>query len=472
MSKQKEYSTARLIKYLTKQEMVAITHTKLRKPIALTFYLLSKLFFLLGSKEKGVQYALKSRRVASINKNNLQIAAFMRSEWIKPVLYTLLPELPSGMDITRLNARILITAIPEVEENIVKSKGILIIKFSETFGFLAHLADLPRLQKYFHVVLEPSWVGYALPEILIWATENTSEKVFVMSAYHDDFTFIKSLNSNLVPCTIGPADWVNPTVFKPKMDADYKYDAVYLANYDNMKRVDRYLRAVVKLSKKHPGYKAALVCAGHGGNKQDLNNAIAWAKNKSNLSFFPGVPQHELSKIVAQSKVNALFSLREGANKGLAEGLWCNTPALLLKDCICGNHRHINAQTGLSVSDSSIVDALESFYLNKVKTDPRAWVEKNIAPQISTQHITDLVQKSTEKPLLTRALVKTNTPELNYLDSKCQPFLGLRKAFLTACAKTYNSEEKLLDVIHDHHRLFARLDAEVSETTSLQKQAR
>ncbi len=48
------------------------------------------------------------------------------------------------------------------------SKGILLIKFTRTFSFYLNHIDIEKLNSYFHVVLEPSWSGYADPDILCW----------------------------------------------------------------------------------------------------------------------------------------------------------------------------------------------------------------------------------------------------------------------------------------------------------------
>ena len=62
----------------------------------------------------------------------------------------------------RWKQRCIVLRMPEGEGPTGRA-GVLLIKFTHTFGTAAALLDINRLRQRFHVVLEPDWAGYGLP---------------------------------------------------------------------------------------------------------------------------------------------------------------------------------------------------------------------------------------------------------------------------------------------------------------------
>jgi hypothetical protein len=279
-----------------------------------------------------------------------------------------------------------------------------------------------------------------VPEILVW-TQLRPEKVVVLAPYQPDFDFLLAGRSNLVPITLGPADWVNPARFAKREGAAKVYDAIYIANFNPIKRVDRYLRAVVRASQRRPGFRAALVCAGLGKETrhgQDILATIAWAKRHANLDFFHSVNQRQLNELLNRAKLNVLVSLREGANKCLAEGLFAGTPALLIDECACGNHRHITPETGRSVPDRDLEHALTWFADHHTSFRPDAWADNSISPIVSTGLLSTTLRAlevATGSGWTTDLKPKMNQPELGYIDPSDDWLLTRRTELLAAFAR-------------------------------------
>ncbi|WP_196799744.1 glycosyltransferase [Thioalkalivibrio sulfidiphilus] len=433
------YSVVTVLRFTAKQMFVSLLHTKFKSPLSRMVLLISSILWALGRKTKSVELLLKSRRISKTKKADYRIRnyleAYLKGRGSVQLESLLIPT--NGRGAQDYEGRTLILRLPLFEGNELVEKGVIIIKFSETCGALYQLLDVHLLAKYFRIVLEPSWVGYSLPEILVWSRLG-DEKVILLTPYQDDFDFISGLESNLVPITLGPADWVDPNTFKRIEMSEKKYDCIYVANFDPMKRVDRYLRAVVRASKKNKHFRACLVCAGHGTARSEILEVVKWAKSKANVDFFEGMQQSELNKLVNQSKVNVLVSLREGANKGLAEGLWADVPALLIKECACGNQRHINDATGKLVADNELERELLWFSDHYGSFKPRSWVDENIDPRISAATLNAHVQRfdKAESIVNKRNIVpKVNKPELAYLDEKYSYLLDLRAPVLKAFSR-------------------------------------
>lgn len=151
---------------------------------------------------------------------------------------------------------------PLESDGIITEKGIMLIKFSETFSLYLKYVDCENLMEEFHVILEPSWTGHAIEQILGWC--QFKNKVYIQCADKPDFDFILSLQSNLVPLRMGSGEFVDYRIFQP-LTTEKKYDVVCVANGLVYKRVYAYLRLIRAIKRKNPSVRAALVCASRGG---------------------------------------------------------------------------------------------------------------------------------------------------------------------------------------------------------------
>lgn len=407
-----------IARFRIRQTFVWWLSTGLKTPIAYCLVGFGIVLRGTGFKTIGLKLLLKGRRASNVPCANSIIKSLVAREQNNQGEFSALINSRSLPRANDLAGRILILKVPTIENNSLLEKGAVIVKFTETFFPLFQLLDAHLLSKYFHIILEPSWVGYSLPEILIWANLNP-EKVIVLSPYEDDYNLLSNTESNLIPITLGPADWVNPTTFSQDFETHKHYDSIYVANFNPKKRVERYIQAVVRISRTNPDFRAALVIAGHGQAQREVLEVLASARGKAKISYFPGVNQKQLNRLFSQSKVNVLLSLREGANKGLAEGLFAGTPALLISQCACGNYRHISQESGRIISDSELEDTLIWFSNHYHQFHPRRWAEAHISPKTSTRVLSSRlrdIELVRGKRWTSDLLPKVNQPELAYLN--------------------------------------------------------
>jgi len=294
--------------------------------------------------------------------------------------------------------------------------GVLLMKFTRTFGTAAALLDINRLRQRFHVVLEPDWAGYCLPDILAWC--GTGRLVVVQSSAKSDREFLSQFSSDLVPVDFGASDWVDHRIFRP-LNCVKKYDSVYVANLSRGKRLHAYLRAVANIVSLDSTYRGALVCSSWGGSRTTLNALIAFYEVERHVDVYHQVPQNRLNEILNLSKVNVLMSFKEGSNKSLFEAMFAGTPVLALRENTSINHAYVNGQTGRLVSEQEVVDALLHFRRNWQDYDPRPWAMANISPQVTTQKLESLLRTLSPpapQDFDEHLLVKVNSPEATYWD--------------------------------------------------------
>ena len=228
--------------------MIKLLHTNLKKFIAHSIVYSGRFLRVVGMKRIGLGLILKGRRVDEVTIADSIIQNIIQTNIGKELeLHKLLPR-DSDPPIEKFNSRILILKLPILENDAVIEKGVIIFKFTETFLPVYFSLDLCFLRKYFNIILEPSWAGYSIAEILIW-TALSPQKVIVLSPDEADFRFLTKLKSNLVPVPLGAADWVNPNIFYKVYNVKKIYDVIYVANFNPAKRVDRYIRAIIRINR-------------------------------------------------------------------------------------------------------------------------------------------------------------------------------------------------------------------------------
>jgi glycosyltransferase involved in cell wall biosynthesis len=429
---------ARITRFRVKQGIDWCAQVTLQRPLSRSLVLVGLILRRLGFRRHGLGLLLAGRRVAKVPRADAAIRTILLEDpRVHHDLVAMFGE-SAHRQLSTCTRRILFLKVPRLEQGEVREKGALIIKFTETFAPFYLGLDLERVARYFRIILEPSWVGYSLPEILAW-TSLSPEKVIVMAPYVPDHELIDSLRSNLVPTTLGPADWVNPQTFERLPGTEKVYDAIYVANYNPKKRVDRFLRAVVKVHRSRPDFRAAIVCAGVGRSDHGvaIRETIAWARSLAKIDFFDAVKQSELNVLLNQSKVNVLLSLREGMNKGLAEGLFAGAPALLLAESACGNHRHIHPDSGRVVPDRDLEKSLLWFAEHHDQFQTDQWARQQISPFVSIRALSQLLRdlEISEGSAWTRDLApKANQPEMRYLEERDAWLNERRPGFLEAFA--------------------------------------
>lgn len=430
-------------KFEIRQEIKKIIHFRFKDSIADLMVLWGSAQIKMGKYNSGLSIVLKSRRIANTKKTSKVANYVILREVKKTKQFQKLISISDPSEFENILSRILILKMPKLNSEGVSEKGAVVIKFSETFSVFFNLIDVEMFSKYFNIILEPSWVGYALPEILVWSCLSPT-KVFIMAPYNDDFDFLSNLKLNFVPLTIGSSDWVNPNIFYKISNTEKLYDAIYVANYNPVKRVERYIRAVAKVRKINPNFKGALVCASHGSAKTEINEILKNYSSDSDIDFLCGMTQAELNLIFNQSKVNVLISLKEGSNKGLSEGLFSGTPGLLISENAGGNHAHMNEFTGRTVPDAELEQALHWFSEHSEEYSPDIWVRKNMDPVISTRKLSTMLEEveiNEGREWTNNLFIKTNTPELTYVDPKDDWLLNERDNLLHIFSRNNDSDQ-------------------------------
>ena len=297
--------------------------------------------------------------------------------------------LPKSARPGNLDSRCLVLADPVIEQHEVRRKGVLLVSFTETAAALYSGFGPTAISEKFHVVLEPSWSGYADPAILCWL--NLRDPVIVQTTERSDRELLSTLAANLVPVEFGAGDWIDPDRFTTvKEPPPKKYNAVSVANFGSWKRNHAFIEGVAVARRKRPGYRAALVLAGLGKSPKalkQLQDIMMFHGVQDDLDVLEGLGQKDLRILFSQADALVFTSWKEGSSRVIFEAMCADCPAIVLRRNVGVNKDYINEHTGKLVNDRELGNAMVEFDRRTQHQSPRAWFLANLGPDNTTSKL-------------------------------------------------------------------------------------
>lgn len=297
--------------------------------------------------------------------------------------------------------------------------GVLLVKYSEAILAMPAMYDLGALASRYMLVLEPSQWGYQDSRFLLYAGSDLD--VLVQSPRRPDFEFLESLNTNLVPINVGSGDWGDPALFQPRESGkEAQYDVVMVAAWDPLKRHEVFFRAAARIKRENGrALRFALIGYNMGWTREPIERLLRQYDLERDCEIFEDIPHVEVARILADSRVSLLLSLREGSNKSIYESMFCGTPIIVYRHQRGMNLEHVNARTGLLADDDELTEAIKDVLDHAGEFDPRGWALENVGYVNSSKKI-DAALKAMSNDRgrsFTRIVAKKNGPHLRYADA-------------------------------------------------------
>ena len=178
-----------------------------------------------------------------------------------------------------------------------------------------------------------------------------------------------------------------------------------------------FFRALREIKTKDNNYRAALLCASWGAHRSTVMRLIESYGITDMLKLYEDADFQQVNKLLNQSKVNILLSLKEGSNRSLFESMFANTPVIALKNNVGINKSYINDETGMLIHDSDLAQTLLYFKQEYKSYNPRSWAEKHISPEVTTKKLLVALNKDDSNNQAEKNIVhvKVNNPEVSYL---------------------------------------------------------
>jgi glycosyltransferase involved in cell wall biosynthesis len=271
-----------------------------------------------------------------------------------------------------------------------REKGAVLIQYNDSFEKFASIYDMNLVSQYYRIVLEPSTWGYRSPEILFFLGLPTD--VIVQAQYGADFLYIQSLAANLVPLRIGAGDWIDEDRFKPPPFSEKIYDIVMVASWQRIKRHELLFDAMQKCGDRLN--KVALIgYPSSGRTKNDIVREARKYRVEGKIAIFENIPRADVSRIIHQSKIGVMLTLREGANKGIYECFFSGVPVLISERNIGVNREHINQHTGLVARDDELPGKIQTLLERIHEYAPREWALRATGYKNSTRLLNECLKR-------------------------------------------------------------------------------
>lgn len=390
------------------------------RPIAgVVFAAFSRISFALGLDSAAVRQLLTAVRLT----DGKRFSTLLRSHSKQILFECCVKGVERTRHIAQYDRRCLVLALPLYgADGVLRRKGVVLISFTETAMAVLQCLEIRALVSLFHVVLEPSWAGYADPAILGWS--EFDEPVIVQATEERDRVLLDLLGSSFKAVPYGAGDWIDAETFVEPSPLEKRYGAICVANFRLGKRAHVFLRAVAECVRHRPKFRAALVLA-------NLGKGVSGAKRISDLidslaiqqcvDVYVGIGQKELITLYCESKVCVLPSLKEGSNRAIFEAMCCNVPVIVLDRNIGVNKNYVNEHTGQLVSESELPVAILN--AEKLSDEARTWFQRNLGPINTRRKLAADLNRCfpgenwTEHDLA----LKVNRPEAQYAEN-VEPF--------------------------------------------------
>lgn len=395
------------MKYKINSFLNELWYSKLRYCAAYIIYFVSYLAFNLRLYKRSRNLCARSIRYGLIPH-----AVFLYKKSLERMPYSK-GDVSNGVSLSEAALRSIIVKWPQYDNEKIE-KGIIIVTFTKTFSFYAKNINLDEFQKHFWLILEPSWSGYADPDIFYFYKKHSG--IMVSCSEQEDRILLNCFKETFIPVSFGASDWVDYRKFSP-VNVEKIYDSIYVANTRPIKRVKRYLDAISNIVKRgNSEYKALLVCASWGGGEQLVKELVRCYSLENNIELKFSLGVAELIEYICRSRVNVLLSYKEGSNRSLFESMFCNVPVICISENVGVNKSYINESTGVLIPDLFLEDALLSLKGKSQNYQPRVWAMNNISPEVTTEKMLEGLSFEDIGRERLATLIKTNNPEVSYFD--------------------------------------------------------
>ena len=270
-------------------------------------------------------------------------------------------------------------------------RGVILVDYSFVFPLLAKKFDFAKIIEKYHVVIEPSWSGAFDDDVLALSAYGN---VFVQSNEPRDIKFIKDNCVGLTPVPIAANWWVDTRVFRPLEGISKRADVFVNASWAKFKRHDRIFSALSTLRRHGKILKTILVGYEVDLKREDLMSIAAEYGILDQLEFYEGVTSFEVNELINRTKVNLVWSRREGSNRAIVEGLSAGVPGIMRQGFNYG-HRYpfISKHLVEFATEETLPDMLLRAIRGGSDINPREWVEKYMNPQLATEFVDQAIEQ-------------------------------------------------------------------------------
>lgn len=271
-------------------------------------------------------------------------------------------------------------------------RGVICILYSYALPLLARLFDIERITENYFLVLEPSWSGYCNLDILCYSQLDCP--VFVQAYEPRDQEFILKLRSNIVPIPVSNNWWVDHKIFRPLASVSKDVDVIVVAGWADFKRHHRFFQGLRALQRQKVVLKVILIGYPMQKTKNDIVREAEYYGVGGQLEVYEWITQEEVNYQLNRSKVNVIWSRKEGVNRAIIEGMFAGVPCIVREGFNYGYpYPYINPETGCYSSEEELPEKLLWMIENYRQFSPREWVMQHMSCQRATEIVSEAIKE-------------------------------------------------------------------------------
>lgn len=275
-------------------------------------------------------------------------------------------------------------------------RGVLYMYYSYVYPLLLKYFDIDSIREKYDLVIEPSWSGYCDLNILCLSV--LERPVFVGSIEPRDTAFLRAMHANFVPVHFGGNTWVDADVFRPLQGVEKDIDVVCIASWAWYKRHWAIFRTLRVIRNRGLRLRVALVGYAIDLTLEDIRQQARFFGVEDMIEFHERLAPEQVNAMLNRSKVNLLWSRREGVNRAIIEGMAAGVPCVVRTGFNYGyRYPYINDKTGAFASENDLPDVLLRMIADHGSYSPRAYVLSEMIPEASAARLNAVIKASAEQ---------------------------------------------------------------------------
>jgi len=271
-----------------------------------------------------------------------------------------------------------------------REKGVVYIAFESQWVKLLSIADLRGFADRYTLVVGPSGsphnlISYAFPALY------PADAIFTLISHPRDPEVFRGISDKLIVVPLYASSWVNPSLFTPVPRAERPYDLIMVACFGKFKRHQALFAALRDMPR---DLKLLLIGQDQDGRTAETIREIArWYGVADRFDVRSNQGYHAVAQAFCQARASVILSRREGSCVAVAESLFADTPAALLRGAAVGSQVFVNEQTGRLLAEDDLARELTAFVAESGRYRPRAWAEEHISCFRSSQVLNDALRR-------------------------------------------------------------------------------
>jgi glycosyltransferase involved in cell wall biosynthesis len=268
-------------------------------------------------------------------------------------------------------------------------KGVLYCSFEYNWMRLAAHYDAAAVLKDYYLVGATSWSPTDYASMAVFAGLST-DPLFIGVSNLSDLEPLSILRPVVEPLPTMASDWVNPDHFSPKPHRDRTIDIMMVANWSQVKRHWLLFEALRDMPR---SLRVVLVGRNALGRSEREIRAEARALGAmQDLEIHTNLETEQVSALLCDSRISAIFTKREGSCVAVPESLFANTPVAMMEEAHVGSKAYINERTGILMRRRGLTQQFQKFLDESESYSARSWAIENISCMKTSQRLNDILR--------------------------------------------------------------------------------